>query len=51
MLAAHRAGVRTVLLPFENERDIDEIPKNVREQMNFVLIKNVDEALKEALVK
>lgn len=51
VLAAHRAGVRTVLLPFENERDIDEIPENVREQMNFVLIKNVDEALKEALVK
>lgn len=51
VLAAHRAGVRTVLLPFENERDIDEIPENVREQINFVLIKNVDEALKEALVK
>lgn len=51
VLAAHRAGVRTVLLPFENERDIDEIPENVREQMNFVLIKSVDEALKEALVK
>lgn len=51
VLAAHRARVRTVLLPFENERDIDEIPENVREQMNFVLIKNVDEALKEALVK
>lgn len=51
VLAAHRAGVRTVLLPFENERDIDEIPENVREQMNFVLIKNIDEALKEALVK
>ena len=51
VLAAHRAGVRTVLLPFENERDIDEIPENVREQMNFVLIKNIDEALKEAHVK
>lgn len=51
VLAAHRAGVRKVLLPFENERDIDEIPEKVREQMEFVLIKNVDEALKEALVK
>ena len=47
VLAAHRAGVRKVLLPFENERDIDEIPEKVREQMEFVL----DEALKEALVK
>lgn len=51
VLAAHRAGVKKVLLPAENERDIDEIPENVREQMDFVLIKNVDEALKEALVK
>ena len=46
VLAAHRAGVRTVLLPFENERDIDEIPENVREQMNFVLIKNVEMLMK-----
>lgn len=50
VLAAHRAGIKKVLLPFDNERDIDEIPKKVRDQLEFVLIKNVDEALKEALV-
>lgn len=51
VLAAHRAGVKKVLLPFDNERDIDEIPENVRKQLEFVLIKNVEDALKEALVK
>ncbi|MCQ4638456.1 endopeptidase La [Anaerovorax odorimutans] len=51
VLAAHRAGIKKVLLPAENERDIEDIPKNVRRQMEFVLIHSVDEALKQALVK
>lgn len=51
VLAAHRAGIKKVLLPYDNERDIDEIPEKVRKQLEFVLIKNVDQALKEALVK
>lgn len=51
VLAAHRAGIKKVLLPAENERDIEDIPKNVRKQLEFVLIHNVDEALEHALVK
>lgn len=51
VLAAHRAGIKKVLLPAENERDIEDIPKNVRKQMEFVLIRSVDEALEQALVK
>jgi ATP-dependent Lon protease len=51
VLAAHRAGIKKILLPVENERDIDEIPEKVRTQLEFVLVKNVDDALKEALVK
>lgn len=50
VLAAHRAGIKKILLPFENERDIDDIPEKVREQLEFVLLKKVDDALKEALV-
>src|SRR5262249_5138613 len=34
-LAAHRAGIRTVILPAENERDLEEIPNHVREEMTF----------------
>lgn len=51
VLAAHRAGIKKVLLPADNERDIEDIPKNVRRQLEFVLIHTVDEALQHALVK
>jgi ATP-dependent Lon protease len=50
VLAAHRAGIKKVLLPAENEKDLEEIPEKVRNQMEFVLIKKVSEALSEALV-
>lgn len=51
VLAAHRAGIKKVLLPKDNAPDIEEIPVAVRKQMEFVLIDNVDSALAEALVK
>ena len=51
VLAAHRAGVKKVLLPAENERDIDDIPETVRSQLEFILLKDVDYALSEVLVK
>ncbi|QOX65891.1 endopeptidase La [Anoxybacterium hadale] len=51
VLAAHRAGIKKVLLPAENERDIEEIPANVRKKLEFVLIHDVKEALDHALVK
>lgn len=51
VMAAHRAGIRKVLLPKDNEVDIQDIPEVVREDMEFVLLKNVDDALKHVLVK
>ena len=51
VLAAHRAGIRKILLPKENARDIDEIPQSVRRDLDFVLIEDVKEALENALVK
>ncbi|MDD7347318.1 MAG: endopeptidase La [Clostridiales bacterium] len=50
VLAAHRAGIKKVLLPRENERDIEEIPESVRNQLKFVLLNEAKDALKEALV-
>ncbi len=50
VLAAHRAGLRTVLLPKENEKDLVEIPANVRRQMRLVLVSHMDEVLNEALL-
>ena len=51
VLAAHRAGIKKVLLPSENAVDIEEIPANVRKKLEFVLISNVSEALEHALIR
>lgn len=51
VLAAHRAGIRKVLIPRDNEPDIDDIPENVRRQLTFVLLDNVQQALDEVLVR
>jgi ATP-dependent Lon protease len=49
VLAALRAGIRTVLLPARNQRDLEEIPADAREKVRFVWIDNVDEAMAAAL--
>ncbi len=51
VMAAHRAGIRKVLLPAENEVDLQEIPQVVRDDMEFVLLKSAKDALKQVLVK
>ena len=50
VLAAHRAGLTTVILPKRNERDLDDLPDEVRTDMNFLLVERIDEALKAALL-
>jgi ATP-dependent Lon protease len=50
VLAAHRAGLTTVILPKRNERDLDDVPPDVRGRMTFVLVERLDEALKAGLV-
>jgi ATP-dependent Lon protease len=49
VLAAHRAGIRKVLLPARNEVDLDDIPAELREEMELVLVESIDQVLKEAL--
>ena len=49
VLAALRAGIRTVMLPARNRRDLDEIPADARDQLTFVWIGNVDDAIAAAL--
>lgn len=51
VLAAYRAGCKKILLPADNERDIDEIPEKARENLEFVLINNAEEALEQVLVR
>ncbi|MBQ4181852.1 MAG: endopeptidase La, partial [Firmicutes bacterium] len=50
VLAAHRMGVKTILLPQENKADIDDLPETVRNDLRFVLLDTADDALKEALI-
>ena len=51
LLAAHRAGIKKVLIPTENKKDLVEVPKTVLESVEIVPVKNVDEVLKIALTK
>lgn len=51
LLAALRGGITTVLIPKENEKDLSEIPDNVKKGMNILLMNTVDEVLKHALVR
>ena len=50
VLAAHRAGLRTVIIPKENEKDLQDIPANVRKQVRLVLVDHMDAVLNEALL-
>jgi ATP-dependent Lon protease len=49
VLAAHRAGLTKIILPKENERDIEEIPADVRDELTFVAVESIEEVLREAL--
>lgn len=48
-LAAHRYGVKTIIMPAKNEQDLEELPANVRAKMHFISVKHMDEVLKIAL--
>ncbi len=50
VLAAHRGGIRTVIIPKENEKDLKEIPKKIRQAVKFVTVENMDQVLDVALV-
>lgn len=49
-LSAHRAGLTTIILPKENEKDIDDIPESVRNDLTFVPVAHMDEVLETAMV-
>ncbi|WP_418792598.1 endopeptidase La [Phosphitispora sp. TUW77] len=51
VLAAHRAGVKTVILPEENRKDLEDIPQKVKNKLEFVLVEHMDQVLARALRK
>jgi ATP-dependent Lon protease len=50
ILAAHRLGVDTIIIPKRNKNDLDDVPEEVRKALTFVLVDNIDEALTAALI-
>lgn len=50
-LSAHRAGITTIIIPEENEKDIEDIPESIRDELNFITVTHLDEVLKHALVE
>lgn len=49
-LAAHRHGLRRLIIPLDNERDLHEIPANVREDLEFIAVKSMDEVIRAAIM-
>src|SRR5690606_13097638 len=50
-IAAHRAGIKTVLLPKDNAKDIPELPERIREDLNLVTVEHLDEVISAALLE
>jgi ATP-dependent Lon protease len=50
LLAAHRGGISKVLIPEENEKDLAEIPKNIKDKLTIVPVKWIDQVMEHALV-
>lgn len=51
LIAAHRAGLKTIILPKENRKDLEDVPKQVLKDLRFVFVSHMDEVLKVALTK
>jgi ATP-dependent Lon protease len=49
VLAAHRAGIRSVILPSRNERDIEDVSEELRKQLRFIFVDDASEVLQHAL--
>ena len=49
VLAAHRGGVKRIIMPARNEKDLKDIPQNVKDEIEFFFVKKVDEVLEAAL--
>ncbi len=50
-ISAHRSGIKTIIIPKDNEKDIEDIPKSVQEDLNIILADHIDTVLDNALVK
>jgi len=49
ILAAHRAGLKTIIMPEDNKKDLEDVPAKIKKSLKFVFAKNIDDVLKVAL--
>ena len=50
-LAAHRAGINNIVIPYDNKKDLEDIPENIRAEMKFIPVKTMDEVLAAVIAK
>ncbi|MGN1182718.1 MAG: S16 family serine protease, partial [Faecalibacillus sp.] len=50
-ISAHRSGIKTIIIPKENEKDIEDIPESVQKDLNIVLADNIDTVLENAVIQ
>ncbi|HTG00228.1 MAG TPA: S16 family serine protease, partial [Nitrospirota bacterium] len=50
VLAAKRAGITTVILPEKNKNDLEDVPEDLRKEMNFIFVEQIDQVIKAALL-
>ena len=48
-LASHRIGIKNIIISHENQKDLEDIPKNIREEMHFIIVKSIDEVFANAI--
>ena len=51
VIAAHRAGLKTIILPKDNKKDLEDVPKEVLKDLKFIFVEHLDEVLEVALTK
>jgi len=51
LLAAHRIGIRTFIMPKKNAKDLEEVPRKIQRDMNLVMVSTMDEVLATALTR
>ena len=49
VLAAHRAGIKRIMLPKDNKKDIEDIPKEVQNELEFILVETIEDVIKETI--
>ena len=48
-IAAHRSGLKTILIPFDNQKDLEEVPLSVKNSLNIIPVETIDDVVKHAI--